>query len=108
MSQQSPKPDPGRRSPNAVGELITDPVELARIEANRPPDDGGVERMVFAALEIAVDREARGKPVNLGGAAFALFRELNQDQQLAFVRGLPDVLTDEARHELEQRLRPGK
>lgn len=106
MSQPSRKPGLVRRSPYAVGELVTDPAELARLDADRGPEDGGVERMVGAALEIAGDREARGKPVDLSGAALALLQTLTPEQQLEFVRGLPAALNDAARRELALRLHP--
>jgi len=74
-----------------VGEPITDPTEWAGIKARQTPDDGGAERMVGAALEIAEYREARGKPVDLLGAVLGLAGQLTQEQRGELVRRLSVV-----------------
>ena len=97
MSDRVQRRGPVKNTRIEAGDHITDPVELERLAAQRPPDDGGAARVQGAALSILIERESVGKAASAVPMILALVELLTPEQQLDLARRLPPQLGDEAR-----------
>jgi hypothetical protein len=96
----------GKNAWVALGDDITDTQELARLSAQRPPDDGGASLIVGQAVMVMDDRTRRGKPATLVPAILEMLELLTPEQQLDLAAHLPEKLSAEAMAKLAEAARP--
>lgn len=97
MSEEARRKRLGKHSWIEVGEHITDPVELERLAAQRPPDDCGAGIIVGEAVGLITRRQSVGKPASAVPMILGLLELLTPEQQLDLARSLPPMLSEEAR-----------